>query len=67
MDIFISNKQHLWKVYCIYLILRRVLQKVRLLVEGCFKRQWFRTFKNRDFNVEDKKREGATKGFENTN
>ena len=73
MSNFIPEKTHLREVLLFFFnITKTSAESSRMLVEAyghnapskstC--RQWFRRFMNHNFNLEDKKREGAPKIFE---
>jgi transposase len=75
MENFVPEKHHLREVLLHYFILKKsAAESHRMLVEAygihalsettC--RDWFRRFKNKDFDVEDKERSGQPKKFEDT-
>ena len=70
MSSFVSNKVHLQGILLHYFIQNK--SALRILVETyggnalpeTICRDWFRRFKNNDFELEDKERSGALKKFE---
>ncbi|KAG5319288.1 MOS1T transposase, partial [Pseudoatta argentina] len=73
MSIFVPNKVYLWGILLHYFIQKKSAAEAhRILVQTyddnalsdttC--RDWFRRFKNNDFQLEDKERSGAPKKFQ---
>jgi len=70
---FRAKKEYLWRILLHYFIqTKSVAEAHRILVDiygdhallEIISRDWFRCFKNNDFDVEDKERSGAPKKFE---
>ncbi|KAG5318754.1 MOS1T transposase, partial [Pseudoatta argentina] len=67
MSIFVPNKVHLRGILLHYSIQKKSAAEAhRILVQtyGDNARDWFRRFKNNDFQLEDKERSGAPKKFQ---
>ncbi|KAG5318716.1 MOS1T transposase, partial [Pseudoatta argentina] len=73
MSIFVPNKVYLWGILLHYFIQKKSAAEAhRILVQtygdnalsDATCRDWFRRFKNNDFQLEDKERSGAPKKFQ---
>ncbi|KAG5317193.1 MOS1T transposase, partial [Pseudoatta argentina] len=63
MSIFVPNKVYLRGILLHYIIQKKSAAEAHtILVQTC--RDWFRRFKNNDFELEDKERSGAPKKFQ---
>ncbi|KAG5314407.1 MOS1T transposase, partial [Pseudoatta argentina] len=63
MSIFVPNKVYLRGIYYTTLFKRNLqLKRIEFLDTTC--RDWFRRFKNNDFQLEDKERSGAPTKFQ---
>ena len=74
MSNFVPKKEYLREILLHYIIKKKSAAEAQRILVGTHGdyapsettcRDWFRRFKNNDFNVKDKERSGAPKKFEN--